>query len=181
MRKLPDLFIAHNSVHTRRLSVGGKLTEHLYLSDKPKEMKILLFLFFALISAHGYSQNNTIKKEKWHWDSPSKQDTSAGYVQVLKVDNILYISGAVTTEVTPKGILQVYQALEKSLMSFGATFQNVVKENLYTTDIEAMKKYNSTRKSFYNGDFPAATWIQVSRLYMSEAKLEVELIAHLPK
>ena len=28
-------------------------------------------------------------------------------------------------------------------------------------------------------DFPAATWIQVQRLYMSDAKLEVELIAHL--
>jgi enamine deaminase RidA (YjgF/YER057c/UK114 family) len=144
-------------------------------------MKIILSLFVALISVQCYSQENTIKKEKWHWDRPSKQDTTAGYVQVIKVENVLYISGAVTTEVTPKGISQVYQALEKSLNSFGATFQNVVKENLYTTDIEAMKKYNSTRKEFYDGDFPAATWIQVSRLYMSDAKLEVELVAHLAK
>lgn len=144
-------------------------------------MKITLSLFFAFTTFTCYSQNNSIKKEKWHWDNPSRQDTSAGYVQVLKVDNILYISGAVTTKVTPEGIRQVYQALEKSLKSYGATFQNVVKENLYTTDIETMKKYNSVRKAFYNGDFPAATWVQVSRLYMSEAKLEVELTAHLPK
>ena len=144
-------------------------------------MRSLLFLFFALNSLLALSQNKTIAKEKWHWDNPSKQDTTAGYVQVLKVDNILYISGAVSTEVTPNGIRQVYQALEKSLKNFGASFQNVVKENLYTTDIEAMKKYNPTRKEFYAGDFPAATWIQVSRLYMSEANLEVELIAHLPK
>jgi 2-iminobutanoate/2-iminopropanoate deaminase len=144
-------------------------------------MKIILSLFFALIALICHAQDNSIKKEKWHWDNPSRQDTSAGYVQVLKVDNMLYISGAVTSEVTPKGIQQVYQALEKSLKSFGATFQNVVKENLYTTDIEAMKKYNSVRKEFYKGDFPAATWVQISRLYMSEAKLEVELTAHLPK
>lgn len=144
-------------------------------------MKIILFQIFVFTTFICQSQSNNIKKEKWHWDNPSKQDTSAGYVQVLKVDNMLYISGAVTTAVTPEGIKQVYQALEKSLKSFGATFQNVVKENLYTTDIEAMKKYNSIRKAFYNGDFPAATWVQVSRLYMSEAKLEVELIAHLPK
>jgi Endoribonuclease L-PSP. len=51
---------------------------------------------------------------------------------------------------------------------------------LYTTDIDAMKKYNDVRKKFYNNDFPAATWIQVKRLYMSDAKLEIELIAHLP-
>lgn len=144
-------------------------------------MKIILSLFFAFTTCICHSQNNSIKKEKWHWNTPSRQDTSAGYVQVIKVDNVLYISGAVTTEVTPEGIRQVYQALEKSLKSFGATFQNVVKENLYTTDIEAMKKYNSIRKAFYNGDFPAATWVQVARLYMSEAKLEVELTAHLPK
>jgi enamine deaminase RidA (YjgF/YER057c/UK114 family) len=127
------------------------------------------------------AQHNDIKKEKWHWDNALKQDTGAGYVQTVKVDNVLYISGAVAREVTPEGITRVYQALEKSLKAFGATFQNVVKENLYTTDMEAMKKYNEARKIFYNGDFPAATWVQVPRLYMHNARLEVGLIAHLPK
>ena len=115
------------------------------------------------------AQQKTIEKEKWHWGNPLKQDTSAGYVQVVKVDNVLYISGAVAREVTPEGITNVYKALEKSLKSFGATFQNVVKENLYTTDMEAMKKYNDARKAFYKGDFPAATWMQVSRLFMHDA------------
>lgn len=137
---------------------------------------LILFKSISLIA-----QTNEIKKEKWHWDTQIKQDTSAGYVQVVKVDNVLYISGAVATEVTEEGINNVYLALERSLRSFGATFQNVIKENLYTTDIEAMKKYNYARKLFYKNDFPAATWVEISRLYMPEARLEVELIAHLPK
>jgi 2-iminobutanoate/2-iminopropanoate deaminase len=141
----------------------------------------MTLLLLTLINTALMAQKNEIAKEKWHWDNKSKQDTIAGYVQVLKVDNILYISGAVSTDVTPEGITKVYLALEKSLKSFGATFQNVVKENLYTTDIESMKKYNNSRKVFYKNDFPAATWIQVARLYMPEAKLEVELIAHLPR
>ncbi|HUR65101.1 MAG TPA: RidA family protein [Chitinophagaceae bacterium] len=140
---------------------------------------ILLFQVAFLLTI--CAQNTDIKKDKWHWGNELKQDTSAGYVQVVKVDNVLYISGAVAREVTPEGITRVYQALERSLKSFGATFQNVVKENLYTTDIEAMKTNNAARKAFYKGDFPAATWVQVSRLFMQEAKLEVELIAHLPK
>lgn len=127
------------------------------------------------------AQQNDIVKEKWHWGNKLKQDTTAGYVQVVKVDNILYISGAVSTEITPEGITRLYKALEQSLQSFGATFQHVVKENLYTTDIEAMKKNNNSRKVFYKGDYPAATWTQVVRLYMPDAKLEVELVAHLPK
>jgi 2-iminobutanoate/2-iminopropanoate deaminase len=142
---------------------------------------LIALLLLTLISKASLAQQNEISKEKWHWDNKLKQDTTAGYVQVIKVDNILYISGAVSTELTPEGITQVYLALERSLKSFGATFQNVVKENLYTTDIETMKKYNGARKAFYKKDFPAATWVQVVRLYMPEAKLEVELVAHLPK
>jgi len=140
---------------------------------------LVVFQYVFLLLLQG--QENSIQKDKWHWDNELKQDTSAGYVQVVKVDNMLYISGAVAREVTPEGITGVYKSLERSLKSFGASFQNVVKENLYTTDIEAMKKYNEARKVFYRGDFPAATWVQISRLFMHDAKLEVELIAHLPK
>ena len=57
----------------------------------------------------------------------------------------------------------------------------MVKENLYTTDIEAVKQNNHVRKAFYKGDFPAATWVQIPRLYMQQATIEVELVAHLPK
>ena len=141
----------------------------------------VLITFIFLASETLMAQDNNIKKEKWHWGNALQQDTSAGYVQVVKVENVLYISGAVARDVTPEGITRVYQSLERSLKSFGATFQNVVKENLYTTDMEAIKKYNDARKAFYKGDFPAATWMGVARLFMADAKLEVELIAHLPK
>lgn len=144
----------------------------------PKYMTVAAL---SLLSAVAMAQNTKLEKEKWHWNNKTRQDTTAGYAQVVKVGNVLYISGAVSTEITPEGITNVYRALEQSLKSFGATFQHVVKENLYTTDIEAMKKYNHARKVFYNGDFPAATWVQISRLYMPDAKLEVELVAHLPK
>lgn len=146
-----------------------------------RKLLSLLILFQAAFLLTLQAQDNTIKKDKWHWDNALKQDTSAGYVQVVKVDNVLYISGAVAREVTPEGITGLYKALEKSLKSYGATFQNVVKENLYTTDMEAMKRYNEARKVFYKGDYPAATWIQITRLFMHDARLEVELIAHLPK
>ena len=148
---------------------------------KKKFISIAALLIFILLSTDLVAQNNTIKKEKWHWGNALQQDTSAGYVQVVKVDNILYISGAVARDVTPEGITRVYQALERSLKSFGASFQNVVKENLFTTDMEAMKRYNDARKVFYKGDFPAATWTQITRLFMADAQLEVELVAHLPK
>jgi enamine deaminase RidA (YjgF/YER057c/UK114 family) len=140
--------------------------------------KFLAALLGTVLFLQTSAQENTIEKQKWHWSG--NQDTTAGYAQVVKVGKTLYISGTVAIEVTPAGIRNVYMALKKSLEQFGASFQNVVKENLYTTDIEAMKKYNYVRKEFYKGDFPAATWVQVVRLFMPDAKLEVELVAVLP-
>lgn len=146
---------------------------------------MLLTVFQLAFLATICSQNTrlpagTVEKKKFNWGH-GEQDTTAGYAQAVKVDNVIYISGTVARDVNPEGIKRVYENLEKTLQFYGATFQNVVKENLYTTDIEAMKQYNYARKVFYKDDFPAATWIQIPRLYMADAKLEIELIAHLPK
>jgi 2-iminobutanoate/2-iminopropanoate deaminase len=141
---------------------------------------LILLVFSFILHCQLDAQDGIIKKEKFNWGR-GDQDTTAGYAQAVKVDNVLYISGTVAREIDPEGIKRVYESLEKTLQHYGASFQNVVKENLYTTDIEAMKKYNAVRKDFYKGDFPAATWVQISRLYMADAKLEIELIAHLNK
>lgn len=139
---------------------------------------MMVFLLLAGISA-GAQTNNTIEKKKFHFGAD--QDTSAGYAQAVKVDNVIYVSGTVARDITPASIKRIYQTIERSLAAFGATLQNVVKETLYTTDIEAMKTHNDARKEMYKGDYPAATWVQISRLYMPDAKLEIEVIAHLPK
>jgi enamine deaminase RidA (YjgF/YER057c/UK114 family) len=145
-----------------------------------RQANIILTICILLITtATTSAQNSNIQKQKFHWGRD--QDTTAGYTQALLVDNVLYISGTVARDVNPEGIQRVYSSLERTLKHYGLTFQNVVKETLFTTDIEAMKQYNSVRKAFYKSDFPAATWVQISRLFMADAKLEVELIAHLPK
>lgn len=145
-----------------------------------RKMLLLLLCFQLVLICSMQAQKNNIQKEKYNWGNGT-QDTTAGYAQAIKVDNVIYISGTVARDVSPEGIKRVYDALERTLKHYGATFQNVVKENLYTTDIEAMKKYNDVRKAYYKNDFPAATWVQIPRLFMADARLEIELIAYLPK
>ena len=141
--------------------------------------KIVIFTLFVLIAGMANEQSKPIEKKKFHFGVD--QDTAGGYTQAILVDNVIYVSGTVALEVTPQSIKQVYRVIEKSLEPFGATLQNVVKETILTTDIEAMKKYNSVRKEAYKGDYPASSWMQVSRLFMHEARLEIEVIAHLKK
>jgi 2-iminobutanoate/2-iminopropanoate deaminase len=138
----------------------------------------LLLPFLTLSSAS--AQTDTIAKKKWHWGGRTA-DTTAGYAQAVLVDNVLYISGTVGGGTMAEQLRGTYTGIERTLKAYGLTFQHVVKENLYTTDIEAAKLNNNVRKAFYKGDYPAATWVQISRLYMPEALVEVEVIAHLPK
>ena len=141
--------------------------------------KSFFIVMLSLLGLAGFAQNN-IQKQKFHFGRD--QDTTAGYAQAVKVDNVLYISGTVGGGADFAAALKmIYTNLERTLKHYGATFQNVVKENLYTTDIEAVKQNNHVRKQFYKGDYPAATWVQITRLYMQQATIEVELIAHLPK
>jgi enamine deaminase RidA (YjgF/YER057c/UK114 family) len=140
---------------------------------------ILLSLFFLTATGICLAQDNRIEKKKFHFGA--EQDTAGGYTQAIKVDNVIYVSGTVALNVTPEDIRRVYKVIEKSLEPYGATLQNVVKETIYTTDIEAMKKHNGIRKEIYKGDYPSSTWLQVSRLFMHEARLEIEVVAHLKK
>ncbi|XVJ65312.1 MAG: RidA family protein [Lacibacter sp.] len=139
-------------------------------------LSILLFLFYA---GTGSAQNN-VQKEKFHFQL-GQQDTAGGYAQVIKTGNVIYVSGTVALNITEADLKRVYKVIEKSLEHYGASLQNVIKETIFTTDIEAMKQLNTVRKQIYKGDYPSSTWVQVVRLFMRDAKLEIEVVAYLPE
>ena len=119
-----------------------------------------------------------IEKKKFHINKNGEDQI--GYAQAVKVGRTLYISGSVGGGNIAKAVTDVYDELRKTLEAYGASFANVVKENVFTTDLEAFKSQGGIRKKYYNEDFPAATWVQVDRLYSPELTVEVELIAEIP-
>lgn len=78
-------------------------------------------------------------------------------------------------------IREAYNELKRTLTAHGLDFRNVVKENLYATDLEAVKKHMDVRKEYYGTDCPASTWVQVQRLFLPKFVIEVEIIAVFPK
>ncbi len=148
-------------------------------------MKYVVIRFIILItgiqvSLTARTQPGNIVKEKFHWGITS-QDTVYGYAGVVKSDHILYLSGVTSPGDFPTQVKNVYISQENNLKRFGASFQNVVIENLFTTSIDPMKKYSYIRKPLYRNDFPAASWIGIKELFKPDRMLEVELVAHLPK
>ncbi|HEX2955096.1 MAG TPA: Rid family hydrolase [Bacillota bacterium] len=111
-----------------------------------------------------------------------------GYSQAVKVGSILYISGTVGVDAYGKFPADMKSQLEfayrnigLTLKEFKAGFGDVVMERIYTTDIAALSRDENlaVRKAFYNGDYPAATWVEVKRLYGPSAMVEIEVTAQL--
>lgn len=142
-------------------------------------MKHLFRSFVALISlgclaAHAEGLN----KEKF---SRGPWENDIGYVQAVRVGNTLYISGSVGQGAMPEAIGQAFGAIKETLAHYHLDFSNVVKETIYTTDLDALKTHAGVRRPFYGEDFPAATWVQVSRLFDASMVIEVEVIAVFPE
>lgn len=107
-------------------------------------------------------------------------ESEIGYVQAVRLGNVLYVSGSVGGGAMPDAIKQAYDTIGRTLAAYQLGFQHVVKENIFTTDLDALKANKDVRKTYYQGDFPAGTWVQVSRLYNPEYVIEVEVQAVFP-
>ena len=120
-----------------------------------------------------------LAKSEFHLNEQVERDI--GYSQAVRVGDTLYISGSVGAGDMATAIRQAYGELKATLAAHGLDFRHVVKENVYTTNLDEFIKYKAIRKEYYAGELPAATWVQVSRLYDPAHVLEVELVAVFPK
>lgn len=100
-----------------------------------------------------------------------------GYSQIVKQGNLYYFSGVTCGGPTDEAALPMcYQALDEMLKRMNLAREDILKETIYARDIEALKKQIPVRKKWYGEHFPAATWVQVDRLYDESHRFEIELI-----
>lgn len=152
-----------------RLEKKIELSMQISRSDRRMLIWFLLALIIALLPWIVLAQESHIER--------INVEPTYGYTQMVRVGNTLYLSGVTGKGPINESIESVYKWIEIQLKQAGADFSHVVKENLYTTDLDAVKKNNAVRLKFYNGAYPAATWVQVDRLFQPEYNLEVEVIA----
>jgi len=136
---------------------------------------ILLPALVALVASGCAAVGPSIQKQCFHANESSEKDI--GYCQAVRVGNTLYIAGTAGEADMASAIRSVYDRLQKTLEANGLTFANVVKENVYATDLDAFIQNKDLRKEFYGQAFPVATWVQVQRLYVPSLVVEVELTA----
>lgn len=103
-------------------------------------------------------------------------ETDIGYTGVVRDGDMLHISGVPCRgEDMQAAVRACYGKLTKILQQFDVDSSHVIKETAYTTDMDALIKAIPERKTFFaDGKYPAASWVQITRLFNAEDVLEVE-------
>ncbi len=139
--------------------------------------KSLIVVVLGCLLASCATTQAPVAKQCFHLDAAI--ETQIGYCQAVRVGNTLHISGSVGKGEMPDAIRKAYGEIRETLKANGLDFRDVVKENVYATDLDAFIRNKDVRKEFYGTDFPAATWVQVQRLYTPSLVLEVEVTAQI--
>jgi 2-iminobutanoate/2-iminopropanoate deaminase len=110
-----------------------------------------------------------------------------GYTHAVRIGDDLKISGAVSMNdsgvIVGAGNMELqmkncYSDLEKILQHYGYSFDDVVVENVYTTNMADFIKVSGTRSSIYKKQFPTGTWLEVKGLAVAGQLIEIDMEAH---
>ncbi len=113
-----------------------------------------------------------------------------GYTHAVKIGNDIKISGAVSMDdkgnLVAAGNLEqqmknCYGDLEKIVKHYGYTFDDVVVENVFTTNMAEFINVSTYRNSIYKKQFPTGTWLEVKGLALPGQLIEIDMEAHKSK
>jgi reactive intermediate/imine deaminase len=112
------------------------------------------------------------------------------YTDAVRAGDLLFVSGCVPVD--GSGALvggddvvaqarQVFANVGAVLAAAGCAFADVVKVTVYLTDIGDRARINPVRQAVFGASRPASTLVEVSRLAVPGARIEVEAVALVPE
>jgi 2-iminobutanoate/2-iminopropanoate deaminase len=110
------------------------------------------------------------------------------YADAVLAGDTLYVSGIVPVDADGEVVggddvvvqaRHVFEIMARVLAAVGAEPADVVKVTVYLLDIDDRPRINPVRQEFFGSVRPASTLVEVSRLAVPGARLEIEAVAHL--
>lgn len=106
------------------------------------------------------------------------------YSQAIEVNGMVYTSGIIPVvpengEIPAGSAAQAKQALtnlSNLLEAAGTSMANVVKTTVFIKEMNDFGAINEVYKSFFEGDFPARSCVEVARL-PKDVMIEIEAVA----
>ena len=120
---------------------------------------------------------------------PGLTEAISHYTDAVSAGGLLFVSGIVSVDadgvlVGPHDVVaqarRVFELMGAVLADAGCSFADVVRVTVYLTDVDDRTRINPVRQELFGETRPASTLIEVSRLAVSGAKIEIECVAALP-
>ncbi len=110
------------------------------------------------------------------------------YTDAVQAGELLYISGIVSVDAAGKLVggddvvaqaRQIFAIMGRVLAAAGVEPSDIVKVTVFLLDVDDRQRINPVRQEFFGPARPASTLVEVSRLAVAGARLEIEATAYL--
>ena len=120
---------------------------------------------------------------------PGQAEPISHYTDAVQAGGLLFVSGVVPVDgggrLVGEGAVaeqarQVFRNMGEVLAAAGCGFEDVVKVTVYLVDVDDRPAINPVRREVFGETRPASTLVEVSRLAVPGALLEIEAVAAVP-
>ena len=119
---------------------------------------------------------------------PALAEPISHYTDGVRVGKLLFVSGCVPVDgqgrVVSDDLIeqtrQVFANIEQVLAAAGTTFAHVAKVTVFLIDVGDREAIDVVRREIFGETRPASTLVEVSRLAVPGARLEIEAVALVP-
>ncbi len=111
------------------------------------------------------------------------------FTDAVRAGALLFVSGIVAVDADGRLVggddvveqtRQVFRNMGEVLAAAGCGFADVVKVTVFLTDIDDRPRINPVRQEVFGDARPASTLVEVPRLAVDGAKVEIECVAVVP-
>jgi 2-iminobutanoate/2-iminopropanoate deaminase len=111
------------------------------------------------------------------------------FTDAVRAGNLLFVSGIVAVDGEGRLVggadvvaqtRQVLDNMRTVLAAAGCRFEDVVKVTIYLTNVDDRPLINPLRQQAFGTSRPASTLVEVPRLAVEGAKVEIECVALVP-
>jgi reactive intermediate/imine deaminase len=112
------------------------------------------------------------------------------YTDAVRAGDLLFVSGVVPVDGEGRLVgeddvveqaRQVFRNMGAVLAAGGGSFADVVKVTIFLTDVDDRPLINPARQEVFGETRPASTLVEISRLAIPGARIEVEAVAVVPR
>lgn len=149
---------------------------------------VTVLLFISCAQTNNGNTSNECNEQPEYFLLRPDVEKAFGYSHAVKICNQIKISGAVSMDdnATPTAVgnmeqqmINCYDDLKKILDHYNSSFDDVVVENIFTTDMASFLEVASYRNNIYKENFPTGSWLGVKELAFPEFLIEIELEVHI--